>query len=49
MRHTSLIEYALIALVIVLSVSAAFEYVWPIADVFAQLGNVIGSALAGTK
>jgi hypothetical protein len=49
MRHSSLIEYVLIALVIVLAVSAAFTYVWPIADVFAQLGKVIGTALAGTK
>lgn len=48
MRHTSLIEYVLIALVVVLALSATFTYVWPIADAFAMLGNTLGVALAGT-
>lgn len=45
----SLIEYILIALVVVVAVSSAFTYVWPITDVFAHLGKVIGTAVAGTK
>lgn len=46
---SSLLEYILIALVVVLSVSVTFEYVWPVADVFLQLEKVVGTALANTK
>lgn len=46
---SSLFEYILIAIVVALSLSVAFKYVWPVADVFAHLDKVIGTALAGTK
>lgn len=49
MRHTSLLEYALIALVVVVALSATFTYVWPVIEIILGGFQVIGSALAGTK
>lgn len=48
MRHASLFEYILIVLVVALSLSVTFKYVWPVADVFVHLEKVVGTALAGT-
>lgn len=46
---SSLIEYVLIALVVVCAVSAAFTYVWPVIEVVMGDFNLLGEALAGSK
>ena len=49
MRNTSLIEYALIAVLAVCMVGLLASALAPTVKTFAHLGNVISSALAGTK
>lgn len=49
MRHSQLLEYVLIAVVVFFALEAAFTYVWPVIDSFVNLDKVISSALAGTK
>ncbi len=46
---SSLIEYILITLVVVVAVSSAFTYVWPVMEVVLGGFKLLGEALAGTK
>jgi len=46
---SSLIEYILIALVVVVAVSSAFIYVWPVMEVVLGDFKLLGEALAVTK
>ena len=49
MRHTSTIEYALLALVVICAGGALLAYVWPVFEIILGRVDVINNALAGTK
>lgn len=49
MRHTSLLEYVLIALVVALALSVVVAHTWPAVETIIGNFQLVSKALAGTK